>query len=170
MCSSDLTIERPDGSYTATSQLSDPVWGGLVRTPDSMTSAIPSGLQRATTLTATATLGNPSDPLTLLSRSIDAAVNGRHYHATFDRSQLRWSFTTPAGRTSYLDVDPAGRPLSSGIGNLEPVHYTYDAGGRLTSMTQGTGSAERTVAFSYDGAGRLSSLTDPLSRVVDFSY
>jgi hypothetical protein len=32
----------------------------------------------------------------------------------------------------------------------EPVSYTFDSGGKITSMTDGSGSAQTTFTYTYD--------------------
>ncbi len=53
---------------------------------------------------------------------------------------------------------------------LEPVAYTYDSLGRLSTITQGTGAAARTSTLSYDTKNQLTSVQDPLLRSVGFAY
>jgi RHS repeat-associated protein len=162
---------RPDGSTVTSSVLSDPIWGPLVRTPDEVEVRTPSGgLGPATTITQIADLANYQDPLSVTERTTEVRVNGRLYRSHFDRESLTWTFTTPTGRTSTLEIDEAGRPVASQVGDLEPVSYRYDGRGRLASITQGGGFDQRTVDFAYDGLGRLFSVTDPLLRQVSFAY
>jgi YD repeat-containing protein len=44
---------------------------------------------------------------------------------------------------------------------------TYDAAGRLTSLTDANAAVTR---FGYDSAGNLSSLTDPVGNTTQWSY
>jgi YD repeat-containing protein len=50
------------------------------------------------------------------------------------------------------------------------VHYTYDARGRLTQVSQGQGEDLRTVSLTYDNSGEVGKLTDALGRAVSFTY
>jgi YD repeat-containing protein len=43
-------------------------------------------------------------------------------------------------------------------------------GGRLSTVTQGTGTSARTSSFTYNPEGFLASVTDPLTRIVSFGY
>ncbi|MCL4079272.1 DUF6531 domain-containing protein [Coriobacteriia bacterium Es71-Z0120] len=47
------------------------------------------------------------------------------------------------------------------------TRYSYDAAGRLTSVTDPLGGVS---AFTYDAAGNLLSTTDPMGRVARFTY
>ena len=60
--------------------------------------------------------------------------------------------------------------LSQQVPGLEPVTFTYDPQGRLSSTTQGTGGAARTSTIVYNPQGFLARQTDPLSRTVSFTY
>ena len=45
--------------------------------------------------------------------------------------------TTPAGRQTVSTMDAQGRETRIQTGSLAPVDFTYDARGRLASVTQG---------------------------------
>jgi RHS repeat-associated protein len=48
--------------------------------------------------------------------------------------------------------------------------FTYDAFGRLATVTAGTGPDARTTTLAYDGQSYLHAITDPLGRVTSFTY
>jgi YD repeat-containing protein len=56
------------------------------------------------------------------------------------------------------------------LGNLAPTAMTYDAHGRLATITQGAGAEARTTTFSYDTLGNLATITDAAGRQVSFGY
>jgi len=60
--------------------------------------------------------------------------------------------------------------LQRQLAGLEPISFTYDPSGRLSTMTHGTGGTARTSTFTYNPQGFLASLTDPLSRTLSFGY
>lgn len=53
---------------------------------------------------------------------------------------------------------------------LEAVAYGYDALGRLSTITQGTGVNARTSTLNYNTKNELTSIVDPLTRTVGFAY
>jgi len=70
--------------------------------------------------------------------------------------------TSAAGRQSTTATDELAQPTLTQSGDLEPVAYTYDANGRLETLTQGSGLEARTVTSAYDANGNLSAITDAL--------
>jgi YD repeat-containing protein len=67
-------------------------------------------------------------------------------------------------------TDAQGRVTRTQVDSLEPVAFSYDTRGRLSTVTQGTGGSARTSTFTYNPQGFLASITDPLSRTVSFTY
>ena len=69
-------------------------------------------------------------------------------------------------------LSPSVSGISGGTGGLSSspliTNYTYDAGGRLTSVSQGSQILPRT--FSYDGLGRKISESTPEGGSVTYSY
>jgi YD repeat-containing protein len=63
-----------------------------------------------------------------------------------------------------------GRVASEQVTGLEAVRYHYDAVGRLSTITQGTGVDARTSTLTYNSKNELTGITDPLSRTVGFAY
>lgn len=56
------------------------------------------------------------------------------------------------------------------VTGLEAVSYTYDALGRLSTITQGTGVNARTSTLTYNSKNELTTIQDPLLRNVGFLY
>jgi len=69
-----------------------------------------------------------------------------------------------------VTLDAQGRVIQEQVTGLEAVSYSYDAQGRLATITQGTGASARTSTLSYDTKNQLTSVQDPLLRTVGFSY
>jgi RHS repeat-associated protein len=67
-------------------------------------------------------------------------------------------------------VDTQGRVLEEQVPTLEPVRFTYDGRGRLSTLTHGSGVGARVSTLTYNPQGFLGTLTDPLSRTVQFTY
>jgi YD repeat-containing protein len=97
-------------------------------------------------------------------------VNGRAYTSTYTASTGTFTHTTPAGRQSLRRIDAHGRTLQTQVTGLHAVARTYDARGRLATITQGSGAESRTTTFSYNAAGFVSSVTDALGRRIGFAY
>ena len=77
---------------------------------------------------------------------------------------------SPANRVATTTLDAQGRVVRAQVDSLEPVAFTYDPRGRLSTVTQGTGGTARTSTFSYNPEGFLETITDPLNRTVRFTY
>lgn len=111
--------------------------------------------------------------------------NGATYRYTYNNAGQQTSSTTPNGTTVQYGYDTNGNPVSTtwptvgGTGTVARVltrdpstglvvaskdqrdkvtHYTYDAMGNLSSVTDPTGAV---TTYTYDGDGRLISSVDP---------
>jgi len=155
-----------DGTRTTVQMGADPRFGMSVVLPASVTVRTPSGLTLSSTVTRTAALADPQDPLSLVTQTETTTVNGRTATTVFDAGTRTFTSTSAGGRVSTSTIDAQGRVTRAQMGSLTPVDFTYDAQGRLTTITQGA----RTSSIGYDAAGRPSALTDALSRTVGFGY
>ena len=155
---------------TTTIQGPDPRFGMQAPITKSLSVALPSTLTSTLTTTRTTALSNLADPLSLFSLTDTLVINGRTYTSTFTQSTKQLVTTTPAGRTSTVTLDPQGRVVQEQVTGLEAVSYAYDAVGRLSTITQGTGATSRTSTLGYDTKNQLTSILDPLSRNVGFAY
>lgn len=161
---------QPDGSTSFSRRMADPVWGADVPRLESSSVATPSGLTSTYEGTTEAVLSDPFDPLSLETRVHTAMINGRQFTSTYDASLRQWLTASPLGRQTELLTDALGRPVSSRRGMLLATSFTYDARGRLESISRGTGVDERRIDFDYDELGRVATITDPLLRQVTFGY
>jgi len=164
------TVTAPDGTVTTTVQGPDPRFGMQAPITKSLSVKLPTGLTSTLTTSRTAALSNPADPLSLTSQTDTLVINGRTYTSVFNQTAKTITTTTPAGRTSTVTLDAQGRVITEQVTGLESVSYTYDALGRLATITQGTGATARTSTLSYDTKNLLTSILDPLNRTVGFSY
>jgi RHS repeat-associated protein len=94
--------------------------------------------------------------------------NGRTSTVTYTRSPRQVTSTSPEGRVSTSLLDAFGRVTETRIEGLESVYSAYDARGRLSTVRQGTGEAERVTTYGYDGSGYIESVTDALQRTVRY--
>lgn len=76
--------------------------------------------------------------------------------------------TDPASRTITPTVNAIGQvtQLVYSDGTTPTVNYTYDADGRRTSMTDGTG----TTSYSYDTFGELTGTTNGAGKTIGYGY
>jgi RHS repeat-associated protein len=112
------------------------------------------------------TLADSHNPLTLLTQTDAATINGRIYSSTFDALQRTLISRTPTGRQRVSMLDARGRVVEQQVAGIDPLRFTYDSLGRPGSVTQGS----RTSALAYDAQGNLARITDALSRVAAFEY
>ncbi|HEX2881999.1 MAG TPA: RHS repeat-associated core domain-containing protein, partial [Polyangiaceae bacterium] len=108
-----------------------------------------------------------------------------------DGNTRTFTTTSPAGRRTFRTIDEAGRTLSTQIEGLTPIDFTYDADGRLQTITQGdrvttntyhaaglakgyletiTNALNQTTTFTPDGLGRTLAQVEPDGAVIGFSY
>jgi len=116
----------------------------------SLTVQTPGGLTSTLTTTRAVSLSNPADPLSLATQTDTLVINGRTYTSTYTQATRLLSTTTPQGRTSQVTLDAKGRVIQEQVTGLEPVSYSYDALGRLATITQGTGVDARTSTLTYN--------------------
>lgn len=168
--SGGMTWGFADGRSTKTTLAADPRW--LMQAPiaSSTTVSMPSGLSSVTTQQRTATVTTPTNPFSLQTQTDALTVNGRTYRSVYTASSRTFVDTTPAGRTRTTVIDANGRVTSEQLTGLASVAYGYDAHGRITSASVGSGAGARTFTFAYNAQGYLESITDPLGRQSSYAY
>lgn len=154
----------PSGLVTTTVLGPDPRFGMQAPITASRQVRTPSGLTSSMTRTMAATLSAPADPLSLSTLREDVTLNGRNMTRLFNVAQRKLSLTSPAGRRSAIIYNAQGLATAFEIGGIETLRLSYDPLGRLVSLAQGTGDAQRSLGIAYDNAGQVSALLDPLSR------
>ncbi len=154
----------PDGESETRTLAPDPRWG--IQVPVTETETLKQGsltMQIAGSRNAQVSNGNPFD---LTSQTDEATINGRTYTSVFTGSDRTYVDITPAGRKVTTILDSLERIASVQVEGLLPTTFSYDARGRLSTVTQGN----RTTSYSYNGDGFLASATDPLGNESKFSY
>jgi RHS repeat-associated protein len=131
---------------------------------------MPSGLTSSLATTRAVTLSDPNNPLSVTSQTDTLTLNGRTATSTYSAATKTFTDVSPAGRQSTTIIDTQGRVTRTQVDALEPVVFSYDTRGRLSTVTQGTGGTARTSSFTYNPQGFLASVTDPLTRTVSFTY
>jgi RHS repeat-associated protein len=164
-----MTITAPDGTVTTSVEGADPRFGMQAPMLKSITVQTPLVTSTLTTSRAV-TLTNPSDPLSLATQTDTFVINGRTYTSAYTQATRLLRTTTPVGRISDVTLDAKGRVIQEQVTGVEPVVYAYDALGRVSTITQGTGANARTSTFTYNSKNELTNIQDPLLRNVGFAY
>ena len=162
-------VTEPDGAVTDSLGGPDPRFG--MQAPITTRSTVTTGGLTATTeSTATVAPANPTDPLNFTTLARTTTINGRQSSSVYDKATRTTTITSAAGRQSYSILDANGRVIESGVTDLEPITMSYDARGRLSGLSQGSGAEARTTTFSYNADGYLQSATDALGQSGQLSY
>lgn len=159
----------PDGSQSSNDLGDDPRFGRSAAFAKHITINTPSGLNFASATARTVVLNNPNDLFSLATLTETVELNGRAYKSIYDGASLTFTSTSPMGRSSQTVIDAKGRIVKESTPGIFLIEYFYDARGRLTAVTQGSGMAARTTQFNYDSFGFLESSTDALERTISFT-
>jgi RHS repeat-associated protein len=94
--------------------------------------------------------------------------DGRTTKYTHDGVGNLLTEVNPSGQTTTYSYDADRRitAIAYSDGTTPAVHETYDADGRRTSLTDGTG----TSSFAYDNLGRLTSETNGAGATSSYTY
>jgi RHS repeat-associated protein len=158
-----------DGTVTGIVRGPDSRFGMMVPIPKALSIAVPGGPTLTASSTETVELVNPADILSLISLTGASTVDGRTTTTSYTAATRTEVITTPAGRTDSMTLDTLGRPVHVQAGGLAPASVTYDARGRIDTVTR-VGAGARTYAFAYNAQGFLATITDPIGRVIQWSY
>jgi len=118
----------------------------------------------------TAVLATTGDPLSLTKLTETATLNGRTSTSVYDVATKTVTATSPANRKATALTDALGRVIQSQVTGILASNASYDAQGRLASVSQGSGVDQRTLSYSYNPQGYLASVLDPIGRQVQFAY
>ena len=164
------TSMLPNGTVTSLVRGSDPRLGMMSPIIAGLTITVPSGLQLSLTETRTATLSDPKNVLSLTASTDTYSLNGKAYSSAYDASSKTVTNSTPMGRKRFATLDVKGKIVSRQTLGLLTVSYEYDSKGRLSTITQGTGTQTRVYSIVYDTKNRIAGITDPLSRRITLTY
>ena len=167
-----------DGSYKVSS--ADATTVNLLEGPDprfSMQAPLPASLTTTTGgLTTTLTierkinLADPNNLLSLTSLTDTITLNGRASSSVYNSATKTLTQTSAAGRQAAATIDAQGRIIQAQLFGILPASLTYDAQGRLATITAGTGSDKRTATFSYGNDGNLQTVSDPSGQSSTLQY
>ena len=168
------TVTHADGSRVAFKRGPDPRWGMQAPLLETHTITTPGGRTHTRTTARTATLTDPTDPLSLEALTETVTVNGQATTLTYDAATRTLTGVTPAGRQSTFTLDARGRVVELHVGGFAPGSVAYDSRGRMSSVASGSGAATRSYGLAYHAAGPsaglLATITDPMTRLVSLAY
>ena len=164
--SNQTTSALPDGTSATATTSPDPLFGSAAPFTSATTSRLPSGLSMSVAQTSAVTLSDPSNPLSLTSRTTTTTINGASWRTIYTAANRTSVVTSPTGRSVTAILDVKGRLVSQAVANLAPIILTYNSTGLPLTTSQGS----RTTTFTYDAAQRVESITDPLHRTIQFGY
>lgn len=177
------TTTLADGTTLSETDTPDPRFDLLAPFAHTTVMTLPSKESLEVDKTVTATLSDPTKPLSLTdlktTSSLGGLVTTTQYAAGTGSTPSTVTVTTPMQRAATMKLDAtAGRPTELDLPELAPITYAYydstagDLAGRLKSVTQGA----RTTSFTYydtagsADAGLLASITDAMNETLQFSY
>jgi RHS repeat-associated protein len=158
-------LTYPDGTTVTLHPTPDPRWGMLAPVPG-LTLKLPSGGQVVELHTRSATLADPTNPLSLQQAAETVSYGTGNFVSTYTSATHQLTETSPTGRQRVFSLDNLGRVVGDQIGSLATVSQTYDSAGNLASVSQ----AGRSTSFDYDAGDLLTTLTDPLRHQARFTY
>ena len=154
-----LTLATPDGTTRTIGTVASAGWGmaAPLLTPD--------GIKRPDGVTSTTTiaqqLSRAGGVPYALSGTVTTTRNGDATVRAFDPTARTAATVDPAGRRTLLTFDPNGRMVSDAAAGQPTFAATYDAAGRKSSITVGTGASARTTRFTYDPSTGIETATRP---------
>lgn len=158
------------GITSTSTESADPRFGMLAPLTSQAQVRTPAGRTRSTSETRTVTLTDPIDLLSLTQLTETFTLNDRTATSVYTAATRQFAETTPAGRQGATTIDALGRVTAEQFGGLAPSAYTYDARGRLATVTAGSGAEARTWTFTYNAQSYVETITDPIGRVTRFTY
>jgi len=159
---------QADGTIYSVTEGPDPRFGMYSAVPQTSIVSTPGGLSSSVMVDRQAALADSTDLLSHTSLTETVIVNGKTTTSSFNASTKTKTLTTPESRVVTSVLNAGGKLASVHIAGLEALNYDYDTRGRLTDITQGTGTDQRNVQLGYGPNGYLRTVTDSLSRVTTY--
>jgi YD repeat-containing protein len=88
----------------------------------------------------------------------------------YDEQDRLVALKSPTGEKRILVYDAAGRPTHISQTGRPDIKLTYDANGRITSVTHIRAQSALKTTYSYDHAGRLAAIEDSLGRRTRYGF
>lgn len=161
-----------DGSSRTVTFGPDPRWGALAPIAKSVTVNTPGGRSRIVTTARTVTLSDPANLLSLTNQTDTVTDNGAVSTRVYSRSGATRTVTdtSAAGRGNTVSLDALGRVIQVQTLGLDPVAYTYEGHGLISTISEGSGGSARTTTLTYDASLQLTGATDALGRSMGLTY
>lgn len=159
-----------DGTLTLLKHEPDPRFGMQAPVEAIRMVQLPSGLTKVSTRAREAEMADPDDPFSLLSWIELYGINGQTFSKQYDSLNSLMITTSAEGRRVESQFNQLGQMTRKQLGDFEPLLYTYDSDGRLSSLVQGKDPLKRSLSISYDANGYTQSTTDDLSKTVAYMH
>jgi RHS repeat-associated protein len=156
----------PTGSRIDAYTSPDPRFGALAPLNSRTVIGLPSGIASTVEYEQAVELADPRNPLTVKVLTESLKRGGREYRTRYDASTRKVTFTSPAGRTSAIALDPQGRVAAVEIPGMASTFYDRDAAGRVSAIRTGS----RSLTLSYTPRHELTKIVDPLGREINITY
>lgn len=95
-------------------------------------------------------------------------INGRTSTSVFDAATRRQEYVSAAGRSSTVYLGTNGRWTRFEVAARHPLEISYDARGRVTTLTEGSGLTQRRQQLIYGSLGYVDQVTDAEQHVTNF--
>lgn len=159
------SISASNGVLQALDFTDDSRFGASAAVLTNQTITMPSGKALSLNASRTATLSDQNDVMTLTQQLETFSLNGKTFNREYLQSNRTFTETSPEGRKTLITVDAQGRVIAEQVAGLHGVSYSYDAKGRLSTVSMGEGGDQRQIQYGYDAKGFLQSVTDPMGGV-----
>lgn len=140
--------------------------------PTSTTAQVASGIAAGFPSSAPFTASASGGTVIITAVAVGASTDFSYSTSATYSNQTCWSGSTshPCFTGPAFSASPASGSLSNGSGGIDAspsfTSYQYDAGGRLTTVSQGL----QTRTFTYDGAGRPLTISTPEAGTDTLTY
>lgn len=165
-----LTRSYPDGTVLTLTQAPNPLFPAQTRVLESLALDLPGGVRSTLSVRRSAVLAVPENPLSMISLTNVAEINGRTLQASFDAPSRRAVLTMPGGGQWEGTLDSQGHLLAAQSTGEVPMSFQYDSLGRLTNATEHATTGDLSQSFAWDALGRLSGTRDALGRSATVSH
>jgi RHS repeat-associated protein len=165
-----LTTTSPDTTISVTSMGPEPFLGYQAMQQSMTQIYTPGGIHSEIKNAQKVTLADTTNPLTLISFVDSTRINSALALTQYIDSTRMWITTSPEGRKDTVLVDSLGKVVERFVPGAESINYGYDAHGRLSSVSQGTGGDARVFTYHYNDDGYLSKIINPLGDSTLFEY